>query len=79
MALIDIDAHHGNGSEQIVRAYPKSDQLLFFSIHLYDKEAPVNAGKSYEFYPGYSVPVQTNTERVCRVWPIVCRESLENL
>ena len=62
VAIIDIDVHHGNGTEEIVRRYPRPDRLLFFSIHLFDKETtsgsavaePVEEEEetSYEFYPG---------------------------
>jgi len=45
---VDIDVHHGNGTEEIVRAYSDPNKLFFFSIHIYDKDAPA----SYEFYPG---------------------------
>lgn len=37
VAVVDIDAHHGNGTEEIVKAYNKPDRLFFFSIHLFDK------------------------------------------
>ena len=48
VAIIDIDVHHGNGTEDIVRHYNRPDRLFFFSSHLYekDKDGP------YEFFPG---------------------------
>ncbi|CAM9162818.1 unnamed protein product, partial [Ectocarpus fasciculatus] len=46
VAIIDIDVHHGNGTEDIVRHYNRPDRLFFFSSHLYDKEG------SFEFFPG---------------------------
>jgi len=53
VAIIDIDVHHGNGTEEIVRNYPSPDRLLFFSIHLYDKEAAGSGdADAFEFYPG---------------------------
>jgi acetoin utilization deacetylase AcuC-like enzyme len=42
VAIVDFDAHHGNGTEEIVRAAGEPKRLLFYSTHLYD-------GK---FYPG---------------------------
>mmetsp|Transcript_20406 Transcript_20406/g.33667 ORF Transcript_20406/g.33667 Transcript_20406/m.33667 type:complete len:720 (+) Transcript_20406:342-2501(+) len=52
IAIIDIDVHHGNGTEEIVREkinQPKN--VFFFSIHLYDKPEGMRIG-SGEFYPG---------------------------
>ncbi|CAN0236735.1 unnamed protein product, partial [Ectocarpus fasciculatus] len=46
VAIVDIDVHHGNGTEEICRAYPDPNRLLFFSVHLYDR------GPMYEFFPG---------------------------
>ena len=49
VAIIDIDIHHGNGTEEIVRKWSeaqrkpgadKSQALFFFSSHLYDVERP---------------------------------------
>jgi hypothetical protein len=52
-AIVDIDAHHGNGTEEIVRKCHDSGRLLFFSVHLYDHDKP-KKGQSfqYKFYPG---------------------------
>ncbi|CAN0380616.1 unnamed protein product, partial [Ectocarpus fasciculatus] len=30
VAIVDIDVHHGNGTEEICRAYPDPNRLLFF-------------------------------------------------
>lgn len=46
VAIIDLDVHHGNGTEDIVRRYPQPHRLFFFSLHLYDKD------QTYEFFPG---------------------------
>jgi acetoin utilization deacetylase AcuC-like enzyme len=46
VAIIDIDVHHGNGTEDIVRHYNRPDRLFFFSSHLYDRE------EAFEFFPG---------------------------
>eukprot|EP00581_Thalassiosira_minuscula_P008429 CAMPEP_0183708754 /NCGR_PEP_ID=MMETSP0737-20130205/4965_1 /TAXON_ID=385413 /ORGANISM="Thalassiosira miniscula, Strain CCMP1093" /LENGTH=1387 /DNA_ID=CAMNT_0025936683 /DNA_START=253 /DNA_END=4416 /DNA_ORIENTATION=+ len=58
-AIVDIDAHHGNGTEEIVRKCHDSGRLLFFSVHLYDYDKPPKKGKDsngsgfqYKFYPG---------------------------
>jgi len=53
-AIVDIDVHHGNGTEEIVRKCNDPGKLFFFSIHLYDnekKKAKSNAHQ-YKFYPG---------------------------
>ena len=54
-AIVDFDAHHGNGTEEIVRRCHDPGKLFFFSIHLYDND---RKGKretksfQYKFYPG---------------------------
>lgn len=48
IAIVDLDIHHGNGTEEIVKRLNKTDELLYISIHLYCKD-PVD---NYEFYPG---------------------------
>lgn len=54
-AIVDLDVHHGNGTEEIVKKNHDPARLLFFSIHLYDndkrrnKQSPAYA---YKFYPG---------------------------
>lgn len=53
VAIIDLDVHHGNGTEELVRerATTHPNQVFFFSIHLYQ---PQHTGvpDTYEFYPG---------------------------
>ena len=52
-AIVDIDAHHGNGTEEIVRKCHDSGRLLFFSVHLYDYDKPKKGSEfQYKFYPG---------------------------
>jgi hypothetical protein len=51
-AIVDIDAHHGNGTEEIVRKCHDSGRLLFFSVHLYDHDKPKKGDFNYKFYPG---------------------------
>ncbi len=48
VAIVDLDIHHGNGTEDIVRRYPNPSRLLFFSLHLYDKDID----PKFEFFPG---------------------------
>lgn len=53
-AIVDIDVHHGNGTEDIVRKCHDPSKLLFFSIHLYDNDRKKRGSNqfSYKFYPG---------------------------
>jgi len=55
-AIVDIDAHHGNGTEEIIRKYHDPSKLFFFSIHLYDNDEKKRKRESksfqYKFYPG---------------------------
>lgn len=53
-AIVDIDVHHGNGTEEIVRKCHDPGKLFFFSIHLYDNDKKKQKGNSfqYKFYPG---------------------------
>ncbi len=48
VAIIDLDVHHGNGTEEVVRNFTEAHRLFFFSAHLYDEEPRTN----YTFYPG---------------------------
>lgn len=48
VAVVDLDIHHGNGTEEIVKRYDNPSRLLFFSLHLHDKDDD----GSYEFFPG---------------------------
>jgi acetoin utilization deacetylase AcuC-like enzyme len=58
VAIVDIDVHHGNGTEEIVRKCNDPSTLFFFSIHLYDNDkddTKLHKKKnhySYKFYPG---------------------------
>jgi Histone deacetylase domain len=38
VAIIDLDIHHGSGTEDIVRRYPHPSRLFFFCLHLFDEE-----------------------------------------
>ena len=37
-AILDIDVHHGNGTEDIVRKINDPERIFFFSVHLFDEE-----------------------------------------
>lgn len=50
VAIFDFDAHHGNGTEEIVRAIPGKDKVLFISIHLEDTDH-AEVEDNYTFYP----------------------------
>mmetsp|Transcript_4220 Transcript_4220/g.5641 ORF Transcript_4220/g.5641 Transcript_4220/m.5641 type:complete len:520 (-) Transcript_4220:1575-3134(-) len=55
VAIVDIDVHHGNGTEEIVKQkFCDPDSIFFASIHLYDSTSHLENGKknSFEFYPG---------------------------
>ncbi len=49
VAIVDVDVHHGNGTEEIIKSFPEPHRLLFFSIHLYDTDP---SGAGFEFFPG---------------------------
>jgi acetoin utilization deacetylase AcuC-like enzyme len=50
VAIFDFDAHHGNGTEEIVRSLPGKDKVLFISIHLEDTDH-ADVEDNYTFYP----------------------------
>ncbi len=61
VAIVDLDVHHGNGTEELVREYAQLDRLMFFSVHLYDRPSEDNnnssgggppSGDEYQFFPG---------------------------
>ena len=57
VAIVDLDVHHGNGTQEIVSTYAEPNQVFFFSVHLYDHTPGLGQGSSsgagqYEFYPG---------------------------
>ena len=57
IAIVDIDVHHGNGTEEIVRKCNDPSTLFFFSIHLFDNDEITTQSKKknhqlYKFYPG---------------------------
>ena len=55
VAIVDLDVHHGNGTQEIVMEVDRPDRIFFFSVHLYDHTSGEKAGagaSQYEFYPG---------------------------
>ncbi len=46
LSEIHGDSPTGNGTEEIVHRYGKPQQLLYFSLHLFDKD------DSFEMFPG---------------------------
>jgi acetoin utilization deacetylase AcuC-like enzyme/ankyrin repeat protein len=51
IAIVDFDAHHGNGTEEILRTKIKQPEKTFFaSMHLYDNDK--SDKDAYAFYPG---------------------------
>lgn len=51
-AIVDIDAHHGNGTEEIVKRCDDPGRLFFFSVHLYDNDKRKGKNNGFKFYPG---------------------------
>lgn len=51
-AIVDIDVHHGNGTEEIVKSCDHPGRLFFFSVHLYDNEDKKGKHNGFRFYPG---------------------------
>lgn len=51
-AIVDIDAHHGNGTEEIVKRCDDPGRLFFFSVHLYDNDKHRGKSNGFKFYPG---------------------------
>jgi acetoin utilization deacetylase AcuC-like enzyme len=53
-AIVDIDVHHGNGTEEIVKKCHDPSKLFFFSVHLYDNDRRKRGANDhvYKFYPG---------------------------
>ncbi len=64
VAIVDLDVHHGNGTEELVQKYGQMDRMMFFSAHLYDRPPSPNnnnsstssnpppIGDEYQFFPG---------------------------
>lgn len=55
VAIVDIDAHHGNGTEEIIKKCHDPGRLFFFSVHIFDhdkKKGAITSAPAYKFYPG---------------------------
>ena len=55
VAIVDIDAHHGNGTEEIIKKCHDPGRLFFFSVHIFDndkKKSATPSAPAYKFYPG---------------------------
>ena len=55
VAIVDIDAHHGNGTEEIIKKCHDPGRLFFFSVHIFDHDKKKSASSTvpaYKFYPG---------------------------
>ena len=90
VAVVDFDVHHGNGTEEIARAWhdrrrrslarcggaARDDRDVFFaSIHLADD----GAGSGVEFYPGTGVTSDLHQNVVNVVVPPMWRHVRENV
>jgi hypothetical protein len=51
VAIVDLDVHHGNGTQEIVMEHACPERIFFFSVHLYD-HTPGQQTTSTDFYPG---------------------------
>lgn len=51
-AIVDIDVHHGNGTEEIVKSCDHPGRLFFFSVHLFDNDENIGKSNGFRFYPG---------------------------
>ena len=55
VAILDFDVHHGQGTDEVLRAYNRPDNIMFFSLHLVHSVPPgvrKDSPEGYEFYPG---------------------------
>ena len=59
VAVVDLDIHHGNGTEDIVRKLARPEDLLFVSIHMFDGSFyPATGAKSDLSRNIHNVPMQ---------------------
>ena len=56
VAIIDLDIHHGSGTEDIVRRYPHPSRLFFFCLHLFDEEFSATLSSPTESVPAEQCP-----------------------
>jgi len=48
IAIVDIDVHHGNGTEEIIKKINRPSNLFFASVHLFDENFYPGSGQSDE-------------------------------
>ena len=59
VAIVDLDVHHGNGTEDIVRQLARPEDILFVSIHMFDNSFYPASGRKSDFARNiHNVPVQ---------------------
>lgn len=61
VAIVDLDVHHGNGTQDVLSRLPAEQwprgadgsrkDVFFVSMHLYDTNSSLDVGE-YQFYPG---------------------------
>ena len=85
-AIVDIDVHHGNGTEEIVRKCHDPRKLFFFSIHLYDneyKKKKESKGFQYKFYPGTGdeddLPMNIINVPIVPLWKQTAQQAQSNV
>jgi acetoin utilization deacetylase AcuC-like enzyme len=58
VAILDLDVHHGNGTEHIIRELNRPKDILFISIHLYDgRFYPASGAESDLSRNIYNIPI----------------------
>ena len=58
VAIVDLDIHHGNGSEHIVRRLGRPAELMFVSVHLHDNTFYPATGDKSDFSANiHNVPI----------------------
>jgi len=71
VAIVDLDVHHGNGTEECVRRWqaqhPLSTHIFFFSIHLYDRQLTAIPGSDDDSDTPVDGRTSTKSEPVVRV------------
>ena len=59
VAIIDLDVHHGNGTEDIVKRLNMPDMILFVSTHLCDQEFyPYSGSESDYLHNIHNFPIE---------------------
>ena len=59
VAIVDLDVHHGNGTEEIVRKLNRPDSMMFVSIHICDGKFYPATGESSDLsHNVHNVPIK---------------------